>query len=118
MTLKIIKECSLCILILCLLISCNQINVKEREATFLSVNNLEINKNSFISRVNHIADSAKVSGFSFVLIKNAKIVYEHHYGFENVLEQKLITENTVYEVASLSKPVFSYFVMKQQEKSL
>lgn len=116
MSLKIMKVCSLIFVMLCLLISCNQISIKEKETTFLSVNNIEINKQSFIKKVNHIADSAKVAGFSFVLIKDGKIAYEYNYGFENVIKRTPITKNTVYEVASLSKPVFSYFVLKQQEK--
>ncbi|MBW1298192.1 serine hydrolase domain-containing protein [Aquimarina litoralis] len=89
-----------------------------KKLTFFSVNNNPIDQKTFVSRVNTIVDSAKVAGIAMVIIQDSKISFEHYYGFENVETKDPITENTVFEVASLSKPVFSYFVMKQREKGI
>ncbi len=63
-------------------------------------------------------DSLNIKGLSFALINNGKIVYENNYGIKDVKTQEPIDSKTTYEAASISKPVFTFFVMKQVEKGL
>lgn len=53
-----------------------------------------------------------VPGLSMVLISDGKVFWQRGFGVENAQTKKPVDENTVYEAASLSKPVFAYGVLK------
>lgn len=59
-----------------------------------------------------------VPGVSVVIIGEGEIVYKGAFGVKNTSTGKKITEKTIFEAASLSKPLFAYFVMLQVEKGL
>lgn len=58
----------------------------------------------------------KVPGFSVVLIENDEITSHEVYGVKNSKTSRPVNDDTVFEVASLSKPVFAYGVLKLVEK--
>jgi CubicO group peptidase (beta-lactamase class C family) len=53
-----------------------------------------------------------VPGLSIVLIRNAKIFWHKGIGVKNADTKELVDESTVFEAASLSKPIFAYAVLK------
>ncbi len=53
-----------------------------------------------------------VPGLSIALVNRGEIVWNHAYGVLNADTQQPVTDETVFEAASLSKPVFAYAVMK------
>jgi CubicO group peptidase (beta-lactamase class C family) len=53
-----------------------------------------------------------IPGLSIALVRNAEIVWSRGFGVKNVETKKAVDDNTVFEAASLSKPVFAYAVMK------
>lgn len=55
---------------------------------------------------------ADVPGLSIALIRNGEVAWQHPFGVKDSKTKQPITENTVFEAASLSKPVFAYAVMK------
>src|SRR5436190_16892217 len=55
---------------------------------------------------------ADVPGLSIAVIKNGKILLNQPYGVMNVSANSPVTNDTVFEAASLSKPVFAYAVLK------
>src|SRR5882724_2726445 len=55
---------------------------------------------------------ADVPGMSVALIHDGKLVYNAVFGVTNAATQKPVTSETVFEAASLSKPVFAYGVLK------
>jgi CubicO group peptidase (beta-lactamase class C family)/GNAT superfamily N-acetyltransferase len=57
----------------------------------------------------------KVPGLSYVIIENAEITAHKELGLKNTQEKDLIDENTIFEAASLSKPVFTYGILKLVE---
>ncbi len=63
-------------------------------------------------------DSLKIPGLSIAVINDAKTVYHQTFGVKNIDTGLPIDSNTLFEAASLSKPLFSYFVMKQIEKGV
>ncbi len=63
-------------------------------------------------------DSLNLPGLSIALINNNQIVYENALGVTNVETGEKVDKNTIFEAASLSKPVFAYLVMKMVEKGL
>lgn len=56
-----------------------------------------------------------INGASLVIIKEGKIDSIRTYGFADVENQKPLNNDTVFEVASISKSIFSQFVMTYVE---
>jgi CubicO group peptidase (beta-lactamase class C family) len=55
---------------------------------------------------------ATVPGMSIALIRDGKTYWAHGFGVEDVKTKQPVTEQTTFEAASLSKPVFAYGVLK------
>src|SRR5664279_788809 len=53
-----------------------------------------------------------VPGLSIALVRNGKLVWSKAFGIANADTKKPVTNETVFEAASLSKPVFAYAVLK------
>jgi len=53
-----------------------------------------------------------VPGMSIVVIRGGKIFWHSNFGVKNLKSAEPIDDNTVFEAASLSKPVFAYAVLK------
>lgn len=61
-------------------------------------------------------DSLGIAGISIAIINNAEIKYLRTFGVMNKETRQPIDANTIFEAASLSKPLFAYFFMKMAEK--
>src|SRR5580693_3747374 len=59
-----------------------------------------------------LLEKADVPGMSIALIRNGDLVWAGAFGVSNANTKKPVTSNTVFEAASLSKPVFAYAVLK------
>lgn len=98
-----------------------------RWAAYVSLT--KINKES----INHLPDLAElitkidsftaklmnelnVPGVTITTIKNHKIVYSKSFGVADVNSQLQVTNNTIFEACSMSKPVFAYIVLKLVEQ--
>ncbi len=57
-----------------------------------------------------VMDRERVPGVSVALIEHGRIVWNRAYGHKN--PQERMDEDTVFEAASLSKPVFTFAVLK------
>ncbi|HEX9149943.1 MAG TPA: serine hydrolase [Thermoanaerobaculia bacterium] len=55
---------------------------------------------------------AEVPGVSVALIRDGRVAWSRAFGVKNVETRAAMDEKTVFESASLSKPVFAYAVMK------
>lgn len=64
------------------------------------------------SSIPGIMDKALIPGLSMAVIQDGKLYWENGFGVKNYEIQDPVDNETVYEAASLSKPVFSYAVMK------
>jgi CubicO group peptidase (beta-lactamase class C family) len=53
-----------------------------------------------------------VPGLSIALIRNSEVVWHKGYGVKNSQTKEPVTDGTMFEAASLSKPVFAYAVLK------
>ena len=65
-----------------------------------------------------LLQQADVPGLSIALIHDGKIVWTGAFGIANAKTKKPVTKSTVFEAASLSKPVFAYGVMKLVDKGM
>lgn len=55
---------------------------------------------------------ADVPGLSIAVIRNGEVAWQHAFGVKDSKTKEPVTDSTVFEAASLSKPVFAYAVMK------
>ncbi|MFC5407772.1 serine hydrolase [Larkinella bovis] len=62
--------------------------------------------------VQQVMDSANVPGLSLALIRNGNIAYSQGYGLVRSDSSQKVTAATVFDAASLSKPVFAYAVLQ------
>lgn len=53
-----------------------------------------------------------VPGLSFALIRDAQLVWNKCFGYRNKDTKEVVAEDTVFEAASLSKPVYAYAALK------
>src|SRR5262245_12589079 len=59
---------------------------------------------------------ADIPGMSIVVIRNGKVAWHNNFGVKNTKTAQPVDDNTVFEAASLSKPVFAYAVLKLVEQ--
>ena len=63
-----------------------------------------------------LIEQASIPGLSIALIRDGETVWSGAYGVRSALTGEPVTEATVFEAASLTKPLFAYLVMKMVEK--
>ncbi len=59
-----------------------------------------------------LMQDGEVPGLSIALIREAKLVWHHGFGVKNAETNEPVTDSTVFEAASLSKPVFACAILK------
>jgi CubicO group peptidase (beta-lactamase class C family) len=64
------------------------------------------------SLIPRLLDEGIVPGLSIALVQNGELTWHHGFGVKNSQTKEPVTDNTVFEAASLSKPVFAYAVLK------
>lgn len=67
---------------------------------------------SFLARLPKIMEIANVPGVAVAYIENGKLAYTGDFGLRNAESKVAVTSDTVWQVGSLSKPVFALAVMK------
>lgn len=63
-------------------------------------------------------DHYVIPGVSLAIIKDGKIVYHQTYGNKNTLTKESVQEKTLFEAASITKPVFAFAVCRLMEKGI
>ena len=53
-----------------------------------------------------------VPGLSIAIVRDGEVAWRHAFGVKNAKTKDPVADSTVFEAASLSKPVFAYAVMK------
>jgi putative CocE/NonD family hydrolase len=65
-----------------------------------------------LHRIPELMKEGEVPGVSIVLIDEKKISWHHAFGVANVDTRRPLTNDAIFESASLAKPVFAYAVLK------
>ena len=60
----------------------------------------------------------EIPGVSLALIKDGKLVYHKTYGVKNTFTGEKVDSNTLFEAASITKPVFALAVEKLAERGV
>jgi CubicO group peptidase (beta-lactamase class C family) len=92
-------------LVLLLLIHIPVFAQNQKDATKIAIAHLEKN-------IPELMKKADIPGMSVALIRDGKLVWSNVFGLMNASTKKPVTPETVFEAASLSKPVFAYGVLK------
>jgi len=57
-----------------------------------------------------------IPGISLALIKDGKLIYNHHFGVESTITQKPVSDSSIFEIASVSKTFFAFAVHRLVER--
>ncbi len=68
--------------------------------------------------ITQLMDSTHVPGLSIAIIRGNKVRYSQGYSLIKADSSQRVTAATVFDAASLSKPVFAYAVLQLVEKGL
>lgn len=63
-------------------------------------------------------DSLNIPAVSLALIKDGNIVYHKNYGIADSQTKQPVTSESVFEAASITKPVFAYTVVRLAQKGV
>jgi CubicO group peptidase (beta-lactamase class C family) len=63
-------------------------------------------------------DSLNIKGISIAIINDAKVVYHRSIGIADAYSLDTVNDQTLFQAASVSKPIFAYFVMKMVEEGV
>jgi CubicO group peptidase (beta-lactamase class C family) len=61
---------------------------------------------------------AWIPGLQIALVREGKVVWRKSYGVMNAKTGALVTDDTLFEAASLTKPFFAYAVMKMADEGI
>lgn len=63
-------------------------------------------------RIPELMQAGEVPALALAFIWKGKLIWHHSFGVKNAETKEPVANNTVFEAASLSKPVFAYAVLK------
>lgn len=66
--------------------------------------------------INAYIDYYEIPGVSLAIIEDGKMSYHNTYGVKNTFTQKRVNAETIFEAASITKPVFAFAVARLAEK--
>jgi CubicO group peptidase (beta-lactamase class C family) len=65
-----------------------------------------------------LMEKSRVPGLQIALVRGGRIIWNKGFGVKNTGTKEPVTGETVFEAASLTKPVFAYMVMKLVEEKV
>ncbi len=86
--------------------------------TIVSLSGKEIAVDTMEQFITAQMHGLKVPGMSFALINDGLVTFHKVYGYADNENVKPVTKSTIFEGASLSKPLFAYFLMMYVEEGL
>ena len=86
----------------------------EPESVGISTKKLNI----LIGKVNELVDNGKIPCVQTALLKNGKLVSFHTYGYSDVESKKVLEDNSIFRIYSMTKPVVSIGLMMLYEKGV
>lgn len=60
----------------------------------------------------------RIPGVSLALVKDGKLIYHKTYGVSNAVSGEKVTNLTLFEAASITKPVFAFAVQRLAERGI
>ncbi|NQX97555.1 MAG: beta-lactamase family protein [Flavobacteriales bacterium] len=88
------------------------------ERAIQSINGTSITINELDDFLQTQMDSLSIPGLSFAYLSDNKLVYSKNFGITNTETKKPVTDSTLFDAASISKTVFSFFTLQMVDKGL
>ncbi len=92
----------------------------EKEETSAHALKTEVPKEALIAeleqQIPQLMEKAMIPGLSIAVIRDGEILWAKGFGVKHVETQEPVDESTVFQAASLSKPVFAYAVLQMVER--
>ena len=63
-------------------------------------------------------DYFRIPGISVAVIKDSQVVYHRGFGVKNAATREPVRDDTVFEAASMTKPVFAYTVLRLVDRGV
>lgn len=83
------------------------------------LNNMKQQKNKILSReIQLIMDKFNIVGLQAAAVLKDKLIWSDAYGFRNIETRDLVTENTMFRIASISKLFTATAIMQLVERKL
>lgn len=83
---------------------------------------MKINSNTMTNGINKVIDqtlaNGKIVGTSVVVAKHGQVIFERHAGFANQEAATLVSANTIFRFASMTKPIVSATTMALIERGM
>lgn len=96
-------------------LSCNKDSEVSQIETYKGT---KVSIDSFDNFLKTQMDSLGIPALSIAVINNGEIAYSNSLGVSNATTKQAVSEKSIFEAASLSKPVKAFFVMKLSEKGI
>lgn len=64
------------------------------------------------TKIDRLRDNADIPGLSVALVRDKELVWQGAFGVRDLLDGDAVASDTVFEGASLSKPIFAYAVLR------
>jgi CubicO group peptidase (beta-lactamase class C family) len=84
--------------------------------TITTVDGKNIKEAKLTSEIKKIIEEENIPAISIAVININKVVYHNAIGVSNIETNIPVDTQSIFEAASLSKPIFAYFVMKMVEE--
>ena len=79
---------------------------------------VESNFSEFDSAVEAVRSKYNAPGLQIAITKDEKLVYTNNYGFSNLDNTEPVTNNSLFRVASISKPITAITILKMADDGL
>ena len=99
------------ILLVGILFSC----LEKSNSKKLNANETNVIKDSLTIELNEIYKQGYINGFSVAIVNQDKTLYQKGIGFSDKKNNKVYTENTIQNIASISKTFIGIALLKAQE---
>lgn len=83
----------------------------------LDSNNKEI-ISSFKESIKELMEKKRIPGVSIAIVKKDRIIWNESFGYKSMDTKEPVSNDTIFEGASLSKPLFAYGVLNLVEKKI
>lgn len=83
-----------------------------------NLTNVENSISDLEQKIPAMMEQVDVPGLSIAIIQNSEIIWSQGFGVTDNNSKNKVTENTIFEAGSLSKPVFAYAVLKLVDQGL
>jgi CubicO group peptidase (beta-lactamase class C family) len=61
---------------------------------------------------------ARIPGLQIALIRDGKIAWHDNFGVKNASTGEPVADDTIFEAASFTKPLFAYYIMKEVDRGV